>query len=258
MDTYTNESGNSPAFDARDSLDATSSSEDVVRMRTSFENSSYGGEAPCNVVTEGNEVDAARCVQPSDEAATGENAPYSDRPCAKHYGEAQDSSESNRSFVDKLHDMLDERNQRSDIDPSLVDPCDPYPDTELDESQCATHNSCLGKRGEDAAARYLESHGYEILERNWKCCAGEADIIALDEDDLVFIEVKTRSNIKLGFPEEAVDARKRNRYEKIAALYLRDFDRCDFPVRFDVIGILVTQRDRAMLRHHVNAFAQAC
>ncbi len=141
---------------------------------------------------------------------------------------------------------------------NACDPCDAYPDTELDEDNCATHNSELGKRGEDAAVRYLEARGYEILERNWKCCAGEADIIAFDEDDLVFIEVKTRSNIKLGLPAEAVDAKKRERYEKIAALYLRDFERYDIPVRFDVIGILVTRRDRAMLRHHVNAFSQGC
>ena len=136
--------------------------------------------------------------------------------------------------------------------------CDAYPDTELDEDNCAAHNSYLGRRGEEAAVRYLEGRGFEILERNWRCCAGEADIIAYDEDDLVFIEVKTRSNIRLGLPSEAVDAQKRSRYEKIAALYLKDFDRTDLPVRFDVIGILVTSRDRALLRHHVNAFATAC
>lgn len=120
------------------------------------------------------------------------------------------------------------------------------------------HNEELGERGEEAAVRYLESRDYEIIERNWTCRFGEADIIARDGNSLVFVEVKTRSNIDHGFPEEAVNAAKRSKYEKIAALYSRDYDVADIPLRFDVIAILVTARDRALLRHHVNAFGQGC
>ena len=121
---------------------------------------------------------------------------------------------------------------------------------------CVGHNALLGRRGEDAACAFLERRGYEILERNWTCEYGEADIIARDESDLVFVEVKTRSNIDLGFPEEAVTPKKRDRYEKIAAAYVRNYDRADVPLRFDVIGILVSSETRALLRHHVNAFGQ--
>lgn len=78
----------------------------------------------------------------------------------------------------------------------------------------------LGKRGELAAVRFLSRKGYEILETNWTCVAGEADIVALEEDTLCFVEVKTRSNVEKGFPAEAVDAKKRDRYERIAACYL--------------------------------------
>lgn len=112
----------------------------------------------------------------------------------------------------------------------------------------------LGRRGEKAAARFLEQRGYEIVERNWVCFAGEADIIARDGDTLCFVEVKTRSQLEKGFPSEAVDARKRDKYERIAACYLKDYEICDIRVRFDVISILVLSEDRAFLRFHINAF----
>lgn len=112
----------------------------------------------------------------------------------------------------------------------------------------------LGKRGEEAAACFLERREYEILDRNWKCIAGEADIVALQDDTLCFIEVKTRKDAQKGFPSEAVDMRKRSRYERIAACYLKDHDYADVRVRFDVIAILVLGEGRAFLRHHLNAF----
>lgn len=112
----------------------------------------------------------------------------------------------------------------------------------------------LGKRGEEAAACFLERREYEILDRNWKCIAGEADIVALQDDTLCFIEVKTRKDAQKGFPSEAVDTRKRSRYERIAARYLKDHDYADVRVRFDIIAILVLGEDRAFLRHHLNAF----
>ena len=112
----------------------------------------------------------------------------------------------------------------------------------------------LGKRGEEAATCFLERREYEILDRNWKCIAGEADIVALQDDTLCFIEVKTRKDAQKGFPSEAVDTRKRSRYERIAACYLKDHDYADVRVRFDIIAILVLGEDRAFLRHHMNAF----
>ena len=116
-------------------------------------------------------------------------------------------------------------------------------------------NRELGRRGEDAAARFLDRRGYDIVERNWTCAAGEADIIARDGDALVFVEVKTRSNTEKGLPSEAVDAGKRRRYERIAALFLVDYDVVDVPVRFDVVSIVVVPPDRAFIRHHIGAFS---
>lgn len=116
-------------------------------------------------------------------------------------------------------------------------------------------NKDLGFRGEEAASRFLMRRGLEILERNWTCLAGEADIVAREDDTVIFVEVKTRSSCEKGFPEEAVDAEKRDRYEKIAALYLRDYEYVDIPVRFDIISIVVISSDRALIKHHINAFS---
>ena len=113
----------------------------------------------------------------------------------------------------------------------------------------------LGQRGEAAAALFLERRGYEILDRNWTCPAGEADIVARSpEEDIVFVEVKTRSGIEHGFPAEAVTPEKRRRYEKIAGYYLADNVEGDARLRFDVIGILAIGEGRAYVRHHQNAF----
>lgn len=118
-------------------------------------------------------------------------------------------------------------------------------------------NRALGAKGEEAAARFLYQRGYEILERNWECFAGEADIIAKDDDTLVFVEVKTRKDCAHGFPSEAVTAEKRARYEKIALAYLSEHDHVDLPIRFDVVALVVVGPDRAVVRHHINAFSAA-
>lgn len=119
----------------------------------------------------------------------------------------------------------------------------------------ANHNQDLGRRGEQAAARFLERRGMEILERNWVCAAGEADIIAHDGEAIHFVEVKTRSNIAHGFPSEAVTPEKRSRYERIAAIYLSRHEYVDISVLFDIISIVVTGPNRAFLRYHRNAYA---
>lgn len=116
-------------------------------------------------------------------------------------------------------------------------------------------NKELGRRGEEAAVRYLVKRGYEIVERNWECFAGEADIIARDGDILVFVEVKTRSDLSMGFPSEAVTREKRERYEKIACAYVADHDFTEMMLRFDVVAIVVVDDERVMVRHHINAFS---
>lgn len=114
-------------------------------------------------------------------------------------------------------------------------------------------NRDLGRRGEEAAAEFLHRHGYDVVERNWTCKAGEADIIARDGDTLVFVEVKTRRSASCGFPGEAVDEAKRERYQRIALAYQAERRLEELSMRFDVVSIMVSDR-RAVIRHHINAF----
>ena len=123
-----------------------------------------------------------------------------------------------------------------------------------EEAPSSGHNIDLGRLGEEAAARFLSRCGYDIVARNWKCIAGEADIVARDGEAVVFVEVKTRTSCEMGMPSEAVSSAKRDRYERIAALFLRDYDVVDVPVRFDIVAVLSLGGDRALIRHHVNAF----
>ena len=67
----------------------------------------------------------------------------------------------------------------------------------------------VGRYGEQCAADHLAAAGLEILARNWRCRAGELDIVARDGSQLVFVEVKTRSSLAFGTPAEAVDRRSR-------------------------------------------------
>ena len=117
-------------------------------------------------------------------------------------------------------------------------------------------NQMIGRRGENAAARYLEHIGFEIIDRNWTCPAGEVDIVARDMDYLVFVEVKTRTSLEKGFPSEAVNAEKRARYEQIAGWYCRESPFVNVPVRFDIVALLVVSEDRALIKHYVNVFAE--
>ena len=90
---------------------------------------------------------------------------------------------------------------------------------------------------ERAAGYYLERLGYEILEYNYRCRAGEIDLVAKDGEYLVFCEVKYREDDRSGAPAEAVDGRKQKTIFRCAMHYLAQRRVGDVPCRFDVIGI---------------------
>ena len=81
------------------------------------------------------------------------------------------------------------------------------------------YKKLLGKTGEKLVERYLKEKGYKIVATNYRTPFGEADLVALDGEETVFIEVKTRSGEAYGTPAEAVTAEKRKRYYKIAQYY---------------------------------------
>lgn len=94
-----------------------------------------------------------------------------------------------------------------------------------------------GKLGEDLACKYLETKGYKIIERNFEARQGEIDIIAIDKKEIVFIEVKTRTNISYGKPAEAVDNKKQKHLIKTVEYYLYSRKLENEFVRLDVIEI---------------------
>lgn len=94
----------------------------------------------------------------------------------------------------------------------------------------------MGRKGERIAARLLRWKGYKILEKNYKTPFGEADIIAKKRGIYCFVEVKTRTSDLCGAPIEAVDERKKERYRKIANLYLLRLGE-EVTCRFDVVSI---------------------
>jgi len=100
----------------------------------------------------------------------------------------------------------------------------------------AEHND-LGRKGEDAAVNYFQQNGYEIIQRNWTNEKYEIDIIARNEEFIVFAEVKTRSSNYWGNPEEAVSKGKIRRIVEAADFYLKEYD-IELPARFDVVAAI--------------------
>ena len=98
------------------------------------------------------------------------------------------------------------------------------------------HKKVLGKKGEKLVEDYLKKQGCEILSRNFRTPFGEADLIVRDGDEIVFVEVKTRTNEAYGAPREAVGQQKRRRYMQIAKFYWK-WDKEEPNARFDVAEV---------------------
>jgi putative endonuclease len=98
-------------------------------------------------------------------------------------------------------------------------------------------NQQFGKIGEEIAQRYLEEQNFRSLEQNWHCRYGELDLIMQEEDELVFVEVKTRRNNHVGYPEEMIDRGKVERLKKSAEQYIEQYDKQEMFWRFDIVAI---------------------
>ena len=112
----------------------------------------------------------------------------------------------------------------------------------------------LQEKAVKAAARFIERKGYELLETGWTSPEGtQIDLIANDEDALVFIDVTATEYGEGGFEGGKV---KRSDLEIAAASWLAgNSPDGEIQVRFDIIDMLVVSADRALLRHHINAFS---
>jgi len=96
----------------------------------------------------------------------------------------------------------------------------------------------LGAGGEDAVAAWYVDHGYEVVDRNWRCRAGELDLIVRRGRTFVFCEVKTRTSDAFGAPVEAVTRDKQVRLRHLAARWLEEAPLHPTDIRFDVASVL--------------------
>jgi putative endonuclease len=112
----------------------------------------------------------------------------------------------------------------------------------------------LGREGEDRAARYLRDRGYEVLDKNWRCPAGEIDLVVRSTDTVVVVEVKTRRGEAFGHPFEAVDARKRARLWRLAVAWVAAHPDAIQGRRLRIDAVAITGRDprTARLEHIVD------
>lgn len=115
----------------------------------------------------------------------------------------------------------------------------------------ANHND-LGKFGEQEAVAYLVSNGYEILNQNWTFDKAEIDIIARKGEVLAVVEVKTRSSLEFGLPQDFVKPKKIKLLVKAVNEYVTLYD-LDLEIRFDIISVHI-ENEVTQIEHLEDAF----
>lgn len=116
----------------------------------------------------------------------------------------------------------------------------------------------LGRRGETVAVEYLTGKGLVVLDRNWRCRAGEIDVVATergrDPARLVVCEVKTRSGTRYGEPAESVTALKAARIRRVTKAWLAAHAVGWVEIRFDVVAVVMRPGAPVTLQHYEGAF----
>lgn len=108
----------------------------------------------------------------------------------------------------------------------------------------------LGKIGEDIAAQFLQSKGYDLIEKNFRLREGEIDLVCKKDTMLIFVEVKTRTSRRFGQPEEAVDPTKLNKLESLAQLYCQYVNH-QGAWRIEVVSIIINHQKRSIGIKHL-------
>ena len=109
----------------------------------------------------------------------------------------------------------------------------------------------MGKTGENLAENFLKSLDYEIISSNYQTKIGEIDIVAKERSEIVFVEVKTRTSLKYGFPQESITKSKLNRLRKLAFLYLAENKIKNTSFRIDVISIQLEKTGKVLELDHI-------
>lgn len=108
----------------------------------------------------------------------------------------------------------------------------------------------IGKLGEDISVEYLQNNNFEVINRNYFCKFGEIDIIAFDKklNELVFVEVKTRTNLAFGRPIESIDKIKIDHLRKTINYYIIDKKVKKINIRIDAIEVLL-KKNKCYIHH---------
>ncbi|HEY1410031.1 MAG TPA: YraN family protein [Promineifilum sp.] len=109
----------------------------------------------------------------------------------------------------------------------------------------------LGRWGEDVAALQLEANGLTIVEHNWRCSLGEIDLVARDDEVLVFVEVKTRKGRAFGAPEESLTPAKAQKLMQLGLQYVADHDLEDVGWRIDLVAVELDESGRLLRCDHI-------
>lgn len=112
----------------------------------------------------------------------------------------------------------------------------------------------LGRKGEDLAVQYLQGRGFDVIDRNWRCDQGEIDVIARQDDAVVFVEVKTRSSTAYGHPFEAITLSKMARMRRLAAAWCAQAQPRPANIRIDAIAIIAPRNAQAQIEHLQGVF----
>lgn len=112
----------------------------------------------------------------------------------------------------------------------------------------------LGRRGERAAARHLKRRRLRIIARNYRCPAGEVDLICTDRETIVFVEVKTRTSGDFQDPQDAVSTGQRQRLFQAARFFLMEAGAPPRPARFDVVIVIWPDQGRPDIEHFQDAY----
>ncbi len=103
----------------------------------------------------------------------------------------------------------------------------------------------IGQLGEKLALRHLKKRGYRILDRNFRCRRGEIDIVATQKNYLVFVEVRTKTTLAFGSPEESITQAKRDNLIAAALTYINEHQKLPPLWRIDVVAIELDQKRRS-------------
>lgn len=120
----------------------------------------------------------------------------------------------------------------------------------------SSENKKIGARGELLAKKYLERKGYQILETNFYCRFGEIDIIAKLNDEVSFVEVKTRKQERYGTPAESMNKYKKNHMYRSAELYTYLYRLYNFKISLDVIEVYLYEDKEERIEYMKNAIIE--